>query len=148
MPTETTAAALRSEVAEAIPRLRAIPEERAGRDPGAGKWCLKEILGHLIDSAMNNHQRFLRAPMASRFEWPGYDQDAWVSRQHYRERRWAELVDIWGAINTQVAYAIESIPADSLDITCVIGEDPPVTLGWIVTDYLRHLRHHLAQLWT
>jgi hypothetical protein len=146
MRLQATVAALRAEVSDAVPRLRAMPEEPIANDQVSGKWCFKEILGHLIDSAMNNQQRFLRAPVGPRFEWPGYDQDAWVSRQRYRERPWAELIEIWAAVNTQVAYAIESIPEDRLDVPCAIGGDPPATLEWIATDYLRHLRHHLAQL--
>jgi hypothetical protein len=137
---------LRAEVGAAQLRLRAIDEPAASADRGAGKWVRKEILGHLIDSAANNHQRFMRAPIADPFIWPGYEQDAWVSALRYRDRRWAELIDLWAALNQHVAYAIEAVPASALQTRCIIGSSEPVTLEWLMRDYLRHLRHHLAQI--
>ena len=137
---------LRAEVAAALPRLRALSEARAAAPRGDGKWVRKEILGHLIDSAANNQQRFVRAPFSDPFVWPGYDQNAWVSAHAYRERPWTELVDLWAASNEQVAAAMRSVPADRLGTSCVIGSDPAVTLEWLMGDYVRHMRHHLAQI--
>jgi hypothetical protein len=137
---------LRSEVDAAAARLRALDEASASADRGDGKWVRKEILGHLIDSAANNHQRFVRAPVADPFVWPAYEQNAWVSAQRYRDRAWTELVDLWAALNRHVAYAIESVPPSALQTRCIIGNSEPVTLEWLMRDYLRHLRHHLAQI--
>jgi DinB superfamily len=139
---------LRAEVEASLPRLRALSETRAAASRGDGKWVRKEILGHLIDSATNNQQRFVRARFSDPFVWPGYEQDAWVSAHGYRDRRWTELVDLWAAINEHVAAAISSIPPDRLATSCVIGNDPAVTLEWLTHDYLRHMRHHLAQIFT
>lgn len=87
----------------------------------------------------------MRAQLGDALVFPGYEQDSWVAAQRYRSRPWSELVDVWIAFNTQVASAIESVPAAKLPTRCVIDADEPVTLGFIMTDYLRHLRHHLAQ---
>lgn len=140
------AADLRAEVAAALPRLRGLTDARAAEPRGGGKWLRKEILGHLIDSAANNHQRFVRARFADAFAWPGYEQNAWVAAHAYRDRGWTELVDVWAAFNTQVVSAMESIPPDRLGTSCTIGADPPVTLEWLMRDYVRHMRHHLAQI--
>ncbi len=137
---------LRAEVDAALPRLRALSEERAAAPRGAGKWVRKEILGHLIDSAANNQQRFVRARFSDPFVWPGYDQNAWVSAHGYGERPWTELVDLWTASNEQVGAAMRSVPPDRLATSCVIGNDPAVTLEWLMHDYVRHMRHHLAQI--
>jgi len=137
---------LRSDIDAALRDLRALTDADAAADRGAGKWTCKEILGHLIDSAVNNHQRFLRAPVADPFVWPGYEQNAWVAAQRYRDRPWAELLELWAAVNRHVAYAIASVPASSLQTRCTIGDGEPVTLEWLMHDYLRHLRHHLAQI--
>ena len=137
---------LRSEVDAARNRLRVLTDADVTADRGPGKWTRKEILGHLIDSAANNHQRFIRAPLSDSFVWPGYEQNAWVSSQRYRDRPWAELVDLWAALNHHVAYAMASVPASRLETRCTIGDDAPVTLEWLMRDYLRHLRHHLAQI--
>ena len=137
---------LRAEVEAALPRLRALSEARAAESRGAGKWVRKEILGHLIDSAANNHQRFVRARFSDRFVWPGYDQNAWVDAHGYRERPWSELVDLWAGLNGHLAIAMSRVPADRLDTECAIGDDPPAALEWWMHDYVRHMRHHLAQI--
>jgi hypothetical protein len=131
--------ALRSEVEQAAVGFRGLTEGDVLRDRGLGKWVKKEILGHLIDSAVNNHQRFVRAQFANPFVWPGYDQEAWVHVQQYRERPWLGL-------NRHVAAVIEAVPADRLQTPCSIGDRAPVSLEWWMRDYLRHLRHHLEQL--
>jgi hypothetical protein len=140
------AADLRSELASAEPRLRALTEAQVTSDRGAGKWVAKEILGHLIDSAANNIQRFVRAGAADPFVWPGYDQNAWVAVNQYRSRPWTDVVDLWLALNRQAAHLIESVPPNRLATRCVIGDNEPVTLEWLMRDYLAHLRHHLAQV--
>jgi hypothetical protein len=137
---------LRREIAATAPRLRAFSEEQTTRDRGRDKWVPKEILGHLIDSAANNHQRFVRARFTNPFTTPGYDQRAWVAAHGYRERPWGELVDLWASLNTHVAAAMDSVPPESLATTCIIGDNPPATLDWVMRDYMRHLRHHLAQI--
>ena len=138
--------ALRAKVERVSARLRCWAEADVSRERGAGKWTRKEILGHLIDSAANNHQRFVRAQLTSPFSWPGYDQEAWVRLHQYRARPWVELVDLWVALNRQVAAVIESVPAEKLQTPCSIGNQDPMPLEWWMRDYLRHLKHHLEQI--
>jgi hypothetical protein len=142
----TLAAELRAEVDRAAAHFRTIGEAEASRSRGEGKWVKKEVLGHLIDSAANNHQRFVRAQFANPFTGPGYDQEAWVSLHRYRERPWPELIDLWVALNRQVAAVIEGVPPERLETMCHIGEAKAAPLEWWMRDYLRHLKHHLDQL--
>jgi hypothetical protein len=140
------AAELRSEMESALRRLLQLKEEDARRSRGVGKWTRKEVLGHLIDSASNNHQRFVRAQFSDPFVGPGYDQEAWVLLQRYRDRAWSELIEIWAAFNREVAHAIESVPETKLGTRCVIGANEPQSLEWLMGDYVRHMKHHLAQI--
>ena len=87
----------------------------------------------------------MRAQLGDALVFPGYEQDSWVAAQRYRSRAWSELVDVWIAFNAQVAGSIESVPATKRGTRCVIGAGEPVTLEFLMKDYLRHLRHHLAQ---
>jgi hypothetical protein len=138
--------ALRAEVDGAEKNLRMLAEADVIRDRGAGKWVPKEILGHLIDSAANNHQRFVRAQLTSPFVGPGYDQQAWVTLNGYRQRPWSELVDLWVALNRHVAVVIESMPPEKLQTPCIIGDHEASPLEWWMKDYVRHLKHHLEQI--
>ncbi len=138
--------ALRAEVERASARFRSWAEADVSRERRAGMWTRKEILGHLIDSAANNHQRFVRAQFTSPLSLPGYDQEAWVLLHRYRGRAWGELVDLWGSLNRQGAAVIESVPAEKLQTPCIIGDQEPRPLEWWMRDYLRHVKHHLEQI--
>jgi len=137
---------LRDEVDAVLPRLRRMAEAEVSRERGPGKWMKKEILGHLIDSAANNHQRFVRAPAADPFVGPGYDQNAWVAANRYRERPWSELVELWAGLNRHLAHVIAGVPPEKLQTRCLIGDNQPAPLEWWIRDYVRHLKHHLAQI--
>lgn len=140
------ASELRDEIESALPRLQRLPEADVTRNRGAGKWVKKEVLGHLIDSAANNHQRFVRAQASDPFVGPGYDQLAWVSVHGYRDRAWSELLDLWAGLNRHLAHVIAAVPPERLQTRCVIGDHEPAPLEWWIRDYVRHLRHHLAQI--
>jgi hypothetical protein len=109
-------------------------------------WSKKEILGHLIDSAANNHQRFVRACYNAADGFPPYSQNDWVRIQQYNESDWDTLITLWTAYNRHLAHLIERLPQDALSITFDLGKGDPVTLEFIVKDYLRHLRHHVDDL--
>lgn len=122
--------------------------------PGApGKWSLQEILGHLIDSASNNLQRFVRAQISDHLiegtlRLPGYAQDAWVQVQGYRDRPWDDLVDLWVALNRHILHVIKRIEPSRLATSCLIGDGAPVRLELVLVDYVGHVKHHLAQIGT
>ena len=137
---------LRAEVATATPSLRAVSEEAADTPIAAGKWAPKEILGHLIDSAANNHQRFVRAEEGETLRLPGYAQDRWVDSQGYAARAWADLVDFWAAYNHHLAHVLDRVSESRRDVPCEIGGGPPVSLSFVALDYIGHLQHHLRQI--
>ncbi len=143
---EAVAAALRERVAATVPRLRAMPEAEAAHKPSADRWSKKEVLGHLIDSASNNHQRFVRAQLEGGLSFPGYEQEKWARCQAYASADWGLLVDLWAAYNRHLAEVIARLPPAALSVECRIGGGEPVTLAWLAEDYVRHLDHHLAQL--
>lgn len=111
-----------------------------------GGWSRKQVIGHLIDSASNNHQRFVRGMLQTSLDFPGYDQDGCVRVQAPQEADWGQLVSLWAAYNRYLAHVIAHLPESKLETPCQIGSDEPVTLGFLAKDYLRHLVHHLRQI--
>jgi hypothetical protein len=126
--------------------LRHITEEDSRTPALPGGWSRKQLLGHLIDSASNNHQRFVRASLQDSLEFPGYDQDGWQDVQAVQDVQWQTLLSLWVNYNRYLAHLIVHLPAAKLDVPCRIGSNQPVTLRFLAVDYLRHLTHHLEQI--
>jgi hypothetical protein len=141
-----TAHELEGILKEVTPKLKIISESDSALRQSAGKWSKKEILGHLIDSASNNHQRFVRGQLSSEIKIGGYEQETWVNSQGYQIEAWASLVSLWNSYNEHLAHVISVIPEDKLKNTCFIGENEPVSLEFLIKDYVRHLKHHLDQI--
>ena len=137
---------IRSLISTAEPQLSRMNHDEMGFKPAPHKWSKKEILGHLIDSAANNHQRFVRAVNKVAGQFPTYDQDEWVRIQRYNEMSWSFLISFWSAYNSHLCHIIECIPEDAESSPCNIGKEEPVTLEFVVKDYLRHLQHHLKDM--
>ena len=136
----------RSTLERATGRLARVGEAESMVPVAPGTWSRKQILGHLIDSAANNHQWFVRAQLESPLEFPGYAQDLWVSMQNYQEENWGYLVACWAGYNRHLLHVIAQIPADKLANTVAVGGSEPVTLEFLIRDYVQHLEHHLAQI--
>ncbi|HXX64834.1 MAG TPA: DinB family protein [Bacteroidota bacterium] len=127
-------------------RLLSIPDAEAGAKPYADKWSLKETLGHLIDSAANNHQRIVRMQERADIGLFEYEQMHWVNSQHYQQEAWPQVVELWYRYNAHLAFIIDRVDPRSLGNTCDIGYAKPATLTFVIEDYLRHLNHHLDQI--
>src|SRR5207302_10752544 len=95
-------------------RLLSITGNDAAHKPGPDRWSKKEILGHLIDSAGNNHQRFVRAQLVPHLDFPEYDQDRWVAAQSYATQSWTELIDLWAALNRHILHVLKAMPESAL----------------------------------
>lgn len=128
------------------PQLRAMAEQDVSTPLRPGAWSRKEILGHLIDSASNNHQRFLRASLQDSLDFPAYDQNGCVRVQAPNEAEWDVLVSLWTAYNRYLAHVIAHVPESKLETPCRIGSGDQVTLRFLAEDYVRHLVHHLKQI--
>ena len=127
-------------------RLADVSDAEASQPCAPGHWSKKEILGHLIDSAANNHQRFVRAQLAPSLELPGYQQEQWVAAQHYATESWPDLVNLWLLYNRHLLHILGTVPEASLSCPCAIGGAGPLPLSEVISGYVDHLEHHLSQI--
>ena len=109
-------------------------------------WSVKEELGHLLDSAANNHQRIVRAQVEDNPAMPGYDGEQWVALHAYQKRDWHELIGTWEALNRQLLAAAEAVPDSAWSRTCTIDDSAPLTLQFVFEDYIHHMRDHLRHM--
>jgi hypothetical protein len=142
----------------AAKRLSSISEEQSQVPRGKGQWSPKEIIGHLIDSAANNHSRFVRAQFTSELVFPEYDGDKWVASQRYVDEPWDQLVSLWKLYNLHIAHLMAAVPEPTRELPRAkhnldqiafktVRTDQPVTLDYFMRDYVDHLRHHLQQIY-
>ena len=126
------------------PLLLKIPENEISNKPSPDKWSKKQIIGHLVDSAANNHRRFIAARIES-VPIIFYNQDEWNNLSHYNEIDTRGLIHLWEHYNNLIAHIVRHIPTADLNRKCRTGASEH-TLGFLVTDYVVHLEHHLRQL--
>lgn len=145
-------------VTGATMRLYVISDEQSTQSPGPDKWTIKQILGHLIDSAANNHQRFVRAQFTDDLVFPGYEQENWVNAQRYNEEPWSDMLQLWHFYNLHLAHVIAAIPEAKLTQARIhhnldeialhpVDKKDTTTLDYFVRDYLVHMKHHLDQIY-
>ena len=143
-----SSARLKQTIDEARPRLLSISERAASDKPFPDKWSLKEVLGHLCDSATNNRQRIVRMQGKADIGTFVYDQKVWVTSQHYQSEPWEQLVEFWYLYNAHLAHIIAHVDRGALGHLCDMGYAKPATLKFVIEDYIRHVDHHLGQIFT
>lgn len=147
----------RQTISDATVRLREMTDGDCRRKHSPDDWAPIEIVGHLVDSAANNHQRFVRAQFTDDLVFPGYEQDGWVSAQKYHDASWPDLIQLWSSYNLHLAHIASVIPADvltkartnhNLDKIAFrpVAKNEATTLEYFIRDYVDHLRHHLNQI--
>lgn len=148
---------LRADVSAAERDLARIDELASAARPAPNAWSPREVIGHLIDSACNNHGRFVRAAIGDDLVFPGYAQEAWVDTQAYGQAPWPQLIALWASYNRHLARVMATIPDDVRakprarhnlhEISWnPVPQNEPATLDYFMNDYVGHLEHHLRQV--
>src|SRR5262249_20336077 len=109
------------------------------------QWSKKQELGHLIDSAANNHQRIVRGQLQDNPAMPDYDGDKWVELHDYQNRGWSELITTWRTWNEQLLKAADGAPDSAWPRALSVG-GTQMTLAHLIDDYVRHLTEHLIHI--
>ena len=122
------------------------------------KWSPNEILGHLVDSAINNHRRFVLMQIQHNLVFDGYDQDAWVKKQNYQFRDWNILLNLWLVLNKNIIVVLKNVNPDLWNkrfkrhnlhqiAWMTVPKANPISIEYFVKDYFGHLTHHINQIY-
>lgn len=110
-------------------------------------WSKKEILGHLIDSALNNLQRFTEIQFSEKpYIVRSYNPDALVIANNYQNKDKDALFQLWLQLNKQLVFIIQNLSADTLKLQLILPNQETKDLKFLISDYIDHLEHHLNQL--
>lgn len=118
-------------------------EKQASDRQLIGKWSKKEVIGHLIDSAANNHQRFVRMQIDNDLHLPQYKQNEWVEVAHYNERKWPEIIELWKILNLHLVHILKNVDEFKLNNVAHFPDYGTLRLQFLIDDYVDHMEHHL-----
>jgi hypothetical protein len=138
-------ARLESVVTDAMVWLERLSDARASVPEREGKWSAKQVIGHLTDSAVNNLGRIVRMQIAPGLKLAGYEQNEWVDLQHYADREWGKVLEMWISLNGHVAWVVAHVEKAKLTNKAEV-EGSELTLGFLIEDYIAHMEHHLRAM--
>ena len=147
MNLQTALSQLEKHILEVPEQFKQLPAESILKKPTPGKWSRQEILGHLIDSAINNLKRFTDTQYFPQpYTVMRYNQDELVIINRYQQLSLEHLLQLWSVLNKQVLNVAKNIPAEKLAYTIITTSGESKTLEWLVIDYVEHMEHHLKQI--
>lgn len=125
-----------------------LPIDTISRKRNTQNRTIKQILGHLIDSAANNHQRIIRLQYNEKLVFPDYqqDNDLWIALQDYQNADWYSLIQMWKYYNLHMIQVIKSVDQTKLDNSWQSFENITVTLRQMIEGYLGHIELHFNEI--
>ena len=133
------------------PKLLALPEEVITERRNSQNRTIKQIVGHMVDSASNNthrivHLQYQQSPLI----FPDYanlgNNDRWIAIQNYQDEEWNNLVQLWKYTNIHIAHVIQNINAEKLDNVWISALNEKISLKAMVVDFPRHFRLHCDEI--
>jgi hypothetical protein len=112
-----------------------------------GKWSKKEILGHLVDSAIHNLVRFTEINYLDKpYHHRPYSQNDLVNLNQYQTMDINELTQLWLSLNKQIIRILKNIDDKALDYQIILSDQSAIDLKFLMTDYVEHLEYHINQI--
>jgi len=132
-------------------RLLSLPEEVIGNRRNIQNRTIKQIVGHMVDSASNNTHRIIHLQYnMSPLIYPDYanlgNNDRWIAIQNYQNENWENLVQLWKYSNLHIAHVIDNVNPEKLNNEWISALYQQVSLKAMILDYLSHFKLHLNEI--
>jgi len=133
------------------PRLSALGENDVTAHRNSQNRNIKQIVGHLVDSASNNTHRIVHLQyQPSPFAFPCYasfgNNDRWIAIQNYESENWKHLVQLWKYSNLHIIHVIHNVNEEKLENQWISAKGDYISLKSMIIDYLRHFKLHLGEI--
>lgn len=122
-------------------------EEEISKKLSPNKWSKKEIIGHLVDSGINNLQRFTEIQFEEKpYQLKSYKQDQLVEANDYQAAKREDILNLLIAINSRIINIIKLQTDETLNYQIVTSENEHFDLKYLIEDYVTHFQHHTKQI--
>jgi hypothetical protein len=133
------------------PKLLALPDATIPIRRNGQNRTIKQIVGHLVDSASNNIHRIVHLQyQPSPLIFPDYanlgNNDRWIAIQNYQDEKWTDLIQLWKFSNIHLIHVINNVNKDKLNNEWITALNKKVSLRTMIIDYLRHFKLHLDEI--
>jgi hypothetical protein len=148
---ESISQELLSLIEEWEPKLLVLPNEVISERRNSQNRTIKQIVGHMVDSASNNTHRVIHLQyQPSPLIFPDYanlgNNDRWITIQNYQEEEWHDLVQLWKYINIHFCHVIRNVNPEKLENEWISALNEKITLAAMVVDFPRHFKLHLNEI--
>lgn len=133
------------------PKLLALKNEQITIPRNSQNRSIKQILGHMVDSASNNTHRIIHLQYGKNpLDFPDYanfgNNDKWIAIQNYQSENWENLVQLWKYSNFHIIHVFENVNPEKLDNEWITALQKKVTLKEMIESYLVHFKLHLSEI--
>lgn len=133
------------------PILLQLPEEILTKRRNSQNRTIKQIVGHMVDSASNNTHRIIHLQyQASPLIFPDYanlgNNDRWIAIQNYQQEKWEDLIQLWKYSNLHIVHVMNNVDIEKLDNIWLNALNDTISLEVMMNDYLRHFKLHLSEI--
>jgi len=132
-------------------KLIVLPEKIINERKNSQNRNIRQIVGHMVDSASNNthrviHMHYQKSPL----RYPDYanlgNNDRWITIQNYQEKDWSELVLLWTAVNRHMVHLLTQVEEQKLTQIWISALNEKISLREMIMDYPRHFKLHLNEI--
>lgn len=133
------------------PVLIGLPEDVISRRRNSQNRTIKQITGHMVDSATNNTHRIVHLQyQPTPLVFPNYatygNNDKWIAIQDYQNEEWITLIQLWKYSLLHIIHVIKNVDPCHLNNDWISGPGQVVTLNSMILDFPRHLKLHLSEI--
>ncbi len=133
------------------PKLSALSAERVSEKRNSQNRNIRQIVGHMADSATNNTHRIVHMHYQQNpINYPDYanhgNNDRWIAIQNYEQENWNELVQLWKYAHLHICHVINQAKPEKLQNKWVSALKEEVSMKEMISDFPRHFQLHISQI--